>query len=107
MAERDPGNKPKSNDRIPYIYFKVDDAPEIVGYKMKTVKKENGFYKNGNPKFKNCKVPDMDNPKYKKKVILQGDRIEHIDYVSKHKIPIDYDFYITNQIMNHKTDHLT
>jgi len=100
MAERDPGNKPKSNDRIPYIYFKVDDAPEISGYKMKTVKKENGFYKNGKPKFKNCRVPDMDNPKYKKKVILQGDRIEHIDYMKDHDIPIDYEFYITNQIMN-------
>jgi len=100
MAERDPGNKPKANDRIPYVYQKVDDTPEIIGYKMKTVKKENGFYKNGKPKFKNVKVPDMDNPKYKKKVILQGDRIEHIDYIKQNNVPIDYEFYITNQIMN-------
>lgn len=100
MAERDPGNKPKANDRIPYVYQKVDDKPEISGYKMKTIKKENGFYKNGKTKFKNVKVPDMDNPKYKKKVILQGNRIEHIDYIKQNNVPIDYEFYITNQIMN-------
>ena len=42
----------------------------------------------------------MDNTKYKKKVIL-GDRIEHIDYIKKN-IPIDYEFYITNQIMTYR-----
>ena len=33
------------------------------------------------------------------KVNLQGDRVEHVDYVIKHKLKIDYLFYITNQIM--------
>ena len=32
--------------------------------------------------------------------ILQGDRVEHIDYISKNNIELDYEFYITNQIMN-------
>ena len=31
--------------------------------------------------------------------MLQGDRIEHIDYIREHKIKPDYSFYITNQIM--------
>ena len=33
------------------------------------------------------------------KVKLQGDKIEHPDYMRKHKLKPDYTFYITNQIM--------
>ena len=36
---------------------------------------------------------------YKKKHILQGDRIEHRDYILDKNIPLDFKFYITNQIM--------
>jgi DNA polymerase elongation subunit (family B) len=60
MAERDPGNKPETNDRIPYAY--------II-------------------------------PKIKKKDSKQSDFIEHKDYIMENKLPIDYLFYITNQIM--------
>jgi DNA polymerase elongation subunit (family B) len=60
MAERDPGNKPESNDRIPYVYYEVEDE--------KTIK-------------------------------LQGDRVEHPDYLVQNNLKIDYLFYITNQIM--------
>ena len=35
----------------------------------------------------------------KKKPILQGDRIEHIDYIKGKNLKLDYEFYITNQIM--------
>ena len=59
MGERDPGNKPAPNDRIPYVYIEVDE----------------------------------------RKITLQGDRIEHPDYVKEHGLKIDYGFYITNQIM--------
>ncbi len=38
--------------------------------------------------------------KEKKKNILQGDKIEHPDYIVKNKLPVDYLHYITNQIMN-------
>ena len=58
MAERDPGNKPQSNDRIPYAYIETD-----------------------------------------KEIKLQGDRVEHWDYIIKNKLKLDYLFYITNQIM--------
>ena len=61
MGIRDPGNKPSSNDRIPYVYIQVKES--------------------------------------KGKSILQGDRIEHIDYIKEHNIKPDYAFYITNQIM--------
>jgi DNA polymerase delta subunit 1 len=35
-----------------------------------------------------------------KKNVLQGERIEHVDYVMKNKIKPDVQFYITNQVMN-------
>lgn len=59
MAERDPGNKPQTNDRIPYVYV---DVPEREG-------------------------------------MLQGDKIEHVDYVRENKLKPNYLFYLTNQIM--------
>ena len=61
MAERDPGNKPQSNDRIPYVYIET-------------------------------KIP-------KGGRVLQGNRIEHPDYIKAHNLKPDYAFYITNQIM--------
>lgn len=60
IGERDPGNKPQINDRIPFVY-------------VKTTTNNSG---------------------------LQGDKIEHPDYVIKHGLEIDYLFYLTNQIMN-------
>ena len=60
MAERDPGNKPESNDRIPYVYYEVENEKNIQ---------------------------------------LQGERVEHPDYLVKNNLKIDYLFYITNQIM--------
>ena len=98
MAERNPGDKPKPNDRIPYMYRVVDDSPIITGYKMVSKKVENGTYKNGKTKYKTIKVKGP--PKLKKRNILQGDRIEHPEYMKDKKIPIDYKFYISNQIMN-------
>jgi hypothetical protein len=61
MSERDPGNKPQSNERIPYIFIKI--------------KEETGID------------------------YLQGDRIEHVEYVRKNKLQIDFEKYILNQIM--------
>jgi len=62
MGDRDIGNKPMVNDRVPYIYIKTLDT-------------------NGN-------IPK-----------LQGDRIEHPDYIRENNITPDYYFYITNQLL--------
>jgi DNA polymerase elongation subunit (family B) len=59
IGVRDPGNKPKSGDRVQYVYI---DIP-------------------------------------RKKGQLQGDRIETPEFIEKNKLPIDYSFYITNQLM--------
>ena len=80
MAERDPGNKPKSNDRIPYAYIKLDE--EIT-------KDTKNPYKRGKRKGLARDIH-----------VMQGDRIEHVDYIRLHNKVLDYDFYITNQIMN-------
>ena len=61
MGERDPGNKPACNERIPYVYIKIEEKPGV---------------------------------KY-----IQGDKIEHINYVREAKCQVDYEVYITNQIM--------
>ena len=151
MGQRDPGNKPKANDRLPYAYIKVDESPIPTGqyhtkiievptgrfkkikikektgeYFKKTIKQENGKNKNGETKYKNVKVNDLDKPKYrtiekngdpimkkdrvfdkerpklKNRVILQGNRIEHVDYImdKSNNVDLDYKFYISNQIMN-------
>lgn len=68
MGERDPGNKPQINDRIPYVY--VAQPPPLPG------------------------IPKCRQPK-----ILQGERIEHPDYIRENKLVPDYGFYISNQIM--------
>ena len=57
IAERDPGNKPASGDRIPYAYIKKSGSK------------------------------------------LQGDKIEHPDFIIENNLKIDYEHYITNQIM--------
>tara|TARA_B110000285_G_scaffold214500_1_gene259918 strand:+ start:2591 stop:6466 length:3876 start_codon:yes stop_codon:yes gene_type:complete len=100
MAERDPGNKPKANDRIPYAYIDKGSTKQIIGYKKIKEKRKIGEFKNGNPKFKNFMIDDLKQPKYKKITILQGDKIEHVDYIEDKKLDLDYEFYITNQIMN-------
>ena len=150
MGQRDPGNKPKANDRIPYAFVKVDDSPIPTGqhhtkiievptgrfkkikvkektgeYFKKEIEIDDGLYKNGKPKKKKTKVDDLDRPKYKtiekngdpimkkdrvfdmerpkfkNRVILQGDRIEHVDYITDNPdVKLDYKFYISNQIMN-------
>ena len=61
IGEREPGNKPQINDRIPFVYIET---------------KSNGREK-----------------------ILQGDKIEHPDFIKQQKLNPDYEFYITNQIM--------
>lgn len=67
MGERDPGNKPQVNDRIPYVYVDISNNKTPTGRG--------------------------------KQKILQGDRIEHPDYIRKNNLKPDYEFYITNQIM--------
>ena len=100
MAERDPGNKPKSNDRIPYAYIDKGKTREIIGYKKVKERRVVGKFKDGRTKYKNFMIEDLSQPKYKKINILQGDRIEHIDYIKEKQLVLDYEFYITNQIMN-------
>jgi DNA polymerase elongation subunit (family B) len=58
MGKRDPGNKPSTGSRIPFVYIKT-----------------------------------------KKKVKLQGDKIEHPSYIKENGLKPDYKIYITNQIM--------
>jgi DNA polymerase elongation subunit (family B) len=62
ISAREPGNKPASGDRIPFVY--IITKASAKGQK-----------------------------------ILQGNRIENPNYIKENHLPIDYSFYITNQIM--------
>jgi DNA polymerase elongation subunit (family B) len=80
MGERDPGNKPKPGDRMPFAY-------RVLPQDM--LQDKDNVYKSGRRKGQ---------PKDKK--VLQGDRIEDPDYIVSQNLDLDYEFYITNQIMN-------
>ena len=56
----------------------------------------------GNAPVVNERIPSVAVYVEKKKGVklLQGDMIEHPDYIKENKIKIDYLFYLTNQIMN-------
>jgi DNA polymerase elongation subunit (family B) len=60
QAQRDPGNKFQSNDRVPYCFI----VPE------------------GNPKN-----------------LLQGDKIETVDFIIKNNVPLNYPMYLQNQVI--------
>jgi len=94
---RDPGNKPKANDRIPYLYIEIEEK-EQVGYTKIKKRISNGFFKNGKEKFKTIIVDGE--PKYRKRHIVPGERIESPEYVLEKGLKIDYRYYISNQIMN-------
>ena len=72
MAERDPGNEPATNERIPYVAVQINDN----------------------------EIKNMKRLKGKEEKILQGDKIEHPEYIAKNKLKVDYKFYLNNQIMN-------
>nr|WRJ69904.1 DNA polymerase family B [Oceanusvirus sp.] len=65
IGERDPGNAPQVNDRIPMVYVRT----EAVNARR------------GNAR------------------ILQGDRVEDPDYVTKNGLEPDMEYYLENQIM--------
>ena len=60
MGERDAGNKPQANDRIPFVFINTPEGVEVK---------------------------------------LQGDRIEHPDYIRAESLTPDYYHYITNQLI--------
>ena len=60
IGDRDPGNKPKSNDRIPFAFVVVKEK--------------------------------------KGEKLLQGDRIEHPDYINENELKLDYKIYLNRQV---------
>jgi len=80
MTKRDPGNAPQMNDRIPYVYVYID--------KEKTRERLNWYNK------------DIIDSKKKRKKLLQGDLVEHPEYVQKNNLQLDYLIYLTNQLTN-------
>jgi len=76
IAEREPGNKPTSGDRIPFVY--------IINPEKVRISKLKGKEKKDAPK------------------VLQGDCMDTPAYIRANpdKCKVDYGHYITNQLMN-------
>jgi DNA polymerase elongation subunit (family B) len=147
MGERDPGNKPQSNDRIPYCYIDISNLKckicntKVNEDKCKCITCMNIFcyYHLGNHRttcnkicrfckltsnqtsLSNCltckgwycnrcnekhklrkdKYKVIHHDKCKKPLtnkLLQGDIIEHPQYIMDKKLKIDYNYYLTHQI---------
>ena len=149
MGERDPGNKPQSNDRIPYCFIDTCNLlcticnVKINPVKTKCVNCMNLFCPHhlSNHRiqcYKMCRFcrtrenEDKDNLEYcttcfgnyckkcykkhnirkdkymvihhdkcKKPLstkLIQGDTIEHPQYINEKNLKIDYNYYLTNQI---------
>jgi DNA polymerase elongation subunit (family B) len=111
-------NKCDANEAVNFIKSYLDDMinERIPMNKLIITKKLNAYYKNpkqiahkvladrmgerdpGNKPSVGSRLPFI-YIKTKKKMKLQGDRIEHPDYIKKTKLKPDYEHYITNQIM--------
>lgn len=121
IAERDPGNAPQLNDRIPYIYIYLSKKQEkniinIYNSCYEHENKDSKFYQYKNDKLfqviiqpetcklflkkakRDCLIP------VNRKDLLQGDRIEHPDYIRKNNLKVDYKFYVTNQLTKPLTE---
>ena len=111
-------NKCDANEAVNFIKSYLDDMinERIPMNKLIITKKLNAYYKNpkqiahkvladrmgerdpGNKPSVGSRLPFI-YIKTNKKMKLQGDRIEHPDYIKKTKLKPDYEHYITNQIM--------
>ena len=103
--------------KLEYVFFKSSSTSILItSFKLIISKSLRSFYKNpqqiahkvladrmgirdpGNKPGPGDRIPYV----YiltKKKKDLQGNKIEHPDYIKQKKIKIDYGFYISNQIM--------
>lgn len=75
MTKRDPGNAPRPSERLEYCFVVT---PEI----FKVTKLKGGTLRVG-----------------AKEAVLTGNKIEHIDYIKKKKLEIDYPAYVEKQLM--------
>ena len=111
-------NKCDADEAVNFIKIYLDNMinEKIPMNKLIITKKLNSYYKNpkqiahkvladrmgdrdpGNKPSVGSRLPFI-YIKTKKKMKLQGDRIEHPDYIEKNKLKPDYEHYITNQIM--------
>ena len=73
----------------------VNIAHVMLAQKMIKEKRANIPQMNDRVPFAYIEVPKLRGHK-----LLQGDKIEHPDYIEANNLKIDYMFYITNQIMN-------
>lgn len=147
MGERDPGNKPLSNDRIPYCYIDLSNlkcyicginklnelnckcvkcmklfcskhlhnhkdkcktmcrfCKKVSRSDVKQCKTCKGWYCSDDMYKHNLRTDKYKNEHHDKckkplsNKLLQGDILEHPNYIKEHKLVIDYKYYLDHQI---------
>ncbi len=97
LKERDPGNAPKSNDRVPYVFIEPNENTDIgkelcqdfIDRVKKKAKLENLT------SFDEAKLINKTfSRSLKFKTINQYQKVEDPDYVLKNKLPLDAEYYI-------------
>ena len=108
LRRRDPGNAPKSNDRVPYVFTYPDPSTTIGKKLIKDIQedREKEFIekvsKNHGKKIISLEEAIKINKTLEKRVILkktakysQYEKVEDPDYMIKNKLPLDAEYYIT------------
>jgi DNA polymerase elongation subunit (family B) len=72
----------------------INIAHVMLAQKMIKEKRANAPQSNDRVQFAYIEVPKLKNQK-----LLQGEKIEEMEYIIQNNLRIDYNFYITNQIM--------
>lgn len=106
LNDRDPGSAPKSNDRVPYVFTYPDINTEIGKQTMEYIdnKRKQEFVEKVSERY-DKKIKSFDeavviNKTLQKKVLLkkgklnQYEKVEDPDYLLKHNLPLDAEYYI-------------
>ena len=95
--EEKEGKKGKKGDEGSWNWDDVDCSQNHVCLAQRMKKRDPGNAPQINDRIPFVSIVVPENKKIK---ILQGNKIEHPDYILEKKLKIDYLFYLTNQIMN-------
>lgn len=109
MKLRDPGSEPNSNDRVPYVFTYPDPTSEAGKKLIKFIQEERNkdfiekvSVKSGGKKIKTLEEAIVINKTLVPKVLLkknnkysQYEKVEDPEYMIKHGLPLDAEYYIT------------
>lgn len=92
MKERDPGSAPKNGDRVPFVFVKRSDVEVAQILRKRNLKKRE------EDEMRMSEFGDEIKYRSKDTKLPASELVEHPDYVKKHKLKLDYLYYLDSQI---------